>query len=115
MAKGVDLGSIAGSGPGGRIVKADIDSAGAGARPAAAPAAPAESPVKPAPAAPSPAPTSQTPHETIKLSNMRKVIARRLTEAKQSATQIYLTVDCNLVALRAKKRRGEKASIKTVK
>src|SRR3546814_18763390 len=97
MAKGVDLGSIAGSGPGGRIVKADIDSAGAGARPAAAPAAPAESPVKPAPAAPSPAPTSQTPHETIKLSNMRKVIARRLTESKQSTPHIYLTVDCNQI------------------
>jgi pyruvate dehydrogenase E2 component (dihydrolipoamide acetyltransferase) len=94
-AKGIDLSSIQGSGPGGRIVKVDIEQAPAGV-PAPAPAAPAP---QPAPVA------SETPHESVKLSNMRKTIARRLSEAKQTVPHIYLTVDINLDALL--KLRGE--------
>ena len=45
------------------------------------------------------------PHEAVKLSNMRKTIARRLTEAKQQVPHIYLTVDIQLDALL--KLRGE--------
>ncbi|HEX2763988.1 MAG TPA: pyruvate dehydrogenase complex dihydrolipoamide acetyltransferase [Allosphingosinicella sp.] len=93
--RGVDLGSLTGSGPGGRIVKADIDGAsGKSAAPAAA-AAPAFS----APAPPPSYSVPEIPHEVAKLSNMRKTIARRLTESKQNVPHIYLTVDIRLDAL----------------
>jgi pyruvate dehydrogenase E2 component (dihydrolipoamide acetyltransferase) len=100
--RGVDLTSLTGSGPGGRIVKADVDGAGTGA--AARPAAQASPAPAAAPApAPAPAPTAAAvpdiPHEAVKLSNMRKTIARRLTESKQTVPHIYLTVDIQLDAL----------------
>jgi len=99
QAQGIDLAALTGSGPGGRIVKADVDGA-AGKVPASAPApAPAAS----APSAPAAAPPatvdSGIPHEAVKLSNMRRTIARRLTEAKQTIPHIYLTVDIRLDAL----------------
>jgi pyruvate dehydrogenase E2 component (dihydrolipoamide acetyltransferase) len=98
--KGIDLSSVQGSGPGGRIVKADIEQAPAGA-PAAAPA-----PAAVAQAKPQLAPVStEIPHEAVKLSNMHKTIARRLSEAKQTVPHIYLTVDINLDSLL--KLRGE--------
>jgi pyruvate dehydrogenase E2 component (dihydrolipoamide acetyltransferase) len=87
---GMDLTSLQGSGPGGRVVKADLDGARAGG---AAPAARAEAP------AAAPAQIPDIPHEAVKLSNMRKVIARRLTESKQTVPHIYLTVDIQLDAL----------------
>ena len=43
--------------------------------------------------------TDGIPHEAIRLSNMRKTIARRLTESKQQILHIYLTLDANLDAL----------------
>jgi pyruvate dehydrogenase E2 component (dihydrolipoamide acetyltransferase) len=105
--KGIDLSTLQGSGPGGRIVKADIDTASG--KPAAAPAtatpAPAPAPAPAAAAAPAPAPASAAhpipdiPHEAVKLSNIRKTIARRLTESKQQVPHIYLTVDIRLDAL----------------
>jgi pyruvate dehydrogenase E2 component (dihydrolipoamide acetyltransferase) len=87
--KGIDLASIQGSGPGGRVVKADLEAAPAGAPKAAPAPAPAAAPVEP----------GDIPHEVIKLSNMRKTIARRLTEAKQTIPHYYLTVDIQLDAL----------------
>lgn len=113
-AKGIDLGSVKGSGTNGRIVKADIDAAKPGAAPAAAaPTATAEA-AAPAAAAPAPAaaPTAQDfgiPHEVIKLNGMRKTIARRLTESKQQVPHIYLTVDIQLdklLKLRAEMNAG---------
>ena len=93
QAQGIDLSALRGSGPGGRIVRADIDSA-AGKAPAAAPT------TAPQAAAAAPAPvSSEIPHEAVKLSNMRKTIARRLTEAKQTVPHYYLTVDIQLDAL----------------
>jgi pyruvate dehydrogenase E2 component (dihydrolipoamide acetyltransferase) len=87
--KGIDLSSVQGSGPGGRIVKADLEAAPAkAAAPALAPAA----------AAASVAP-GEIPHEAVKLSNVRKTIARRLTESKQTIPHYYLTVDIQLDAL----------------
>ncbi|MBO0749393.1 MAG: pyruvate dehydrogenase complex dihydrolipoamide acetyltransferase [Porphyrobacter sp.] len=83
--KGIDLASVKGSGPHGRIVKADVE----GAKPAAA--APAAAPAQ-APAAQ----PGEIPHEVEKLSSMRKTIARRLTESKQTIPHIYLTVDIRL-------------------
>ena len=111
--KGVDLGSVAGSGPNGRIVKADVEAAKAGTAPAAsvAPAAPTPAPAPASAAqAAAPAPGVQTndfgiPYTAQKLNNVRKVIARRLTEAKQSIPHIYLTVDVRLDPLLA--MRGE--------
>jgi pyruvate dehydrogenase E2 component (dihydrolipoamide acetyltransferase) len=79
--KGIDLASVKGSGPHGRIVKADVEGAAPGV------AAPAQA------AAAQP---GEIPHEVEKLSSMRKTIARRLTESKQTIPHIYLTVDVNL-------------------
>ncbi len=98
--KGIDLGAVSGSGPKGRIVKADVESAKPGAAPAAAKteaAAPTAS-AAPAPAA-KPATVPDIPHEATKLSNVRKTIARRLTESKQTVPHIYLTVNIRLDAL----------------
>jgi pyruvate dehydrogenase E2 component (dihydrolipoamide acetyltransferase) len=94
--KGLDLAGVAGSGPNGRITKADVEGAKAGvaAPVAAAPvAAPALAPVAAA------LPDFGIPHEDVALSGMRKTIARRLTESKQQVPHIYLTVDIRLDAL----------------
>ena len=89
-AQGVDLSSLKGSGPGGRIIKADVEGKVPGASQAPAAASPQ---AQPAPV------DTDIPHEAVKLSNMRKTIARRLTEAKQTIPHIYLTVDIQLDAL----------------
>ena len=93
---GVDLKAVQGSGPNGRIVKADVE----GAMPGAAPVA-----VSASAAATAATPDFGIPYEAEKLNNIRKVIARRLTEAKQTIPHIYLTVDVRLDALL--KLRGE--------
>lgn len=106
--KGVDLSSISGTGPHGRIIKADVEGAkpGTAAPKAAAAPAPAATATT-APAATSAGSTKLTdaipdfgiPFEDQKLSGMRKTIARRLTESKQQVPHIYLTVDVRLDAL----------------
>ncbi len=107
MAKqaGIDLASLKGSGPNGRIVKADIE-AGAGKAPAPAPAPKTEAAT--APAAPAPtaaqktaasAPAIIAPHTKIPNSSMRKIIAKRLTESKQTAPHFYLTSNIEIDAL----------------
>ncbi len=96
--RGVDLATVKGSGPHGRIIKADVES---GAPVASAPSAPLHTP----PAAPVVTPDFGIPYEAEKLNNVRKVIARRLTEAKQTIPHIYLTLDVRLDALL--KLRGE--------
>jgi pyruvate dehydrogenase E2 component (dihydrolipoamide acetyltransferase) len=97
MAKqaGIDLSGLKGSGPNGRIVKADIE-ARLGA-PAAAPA-PVAAPA-PAPAAKAPAPPITAPHRLVPNSSMRKVIARRLAEAKQAIPHFYVSMNLELDAL----------------
>ena len=103
--KGLDLTAVAGTGPNGRIVKADVDVlSGEGRSPVAAPASNAGLRAE-APVAKSAAINTDIPHEVVKLSNMRKTIARRLTESKQQVPHIYLTVDVRLDALL--KLRGE--------
>jgi len=102
--KGVELSALAGSGPNGRIVKADVDGAKPGAAPAQAGTVSAAEAPAPAVAA-KPAAIPDIPHEATKLSNVRKTIARRLTESKQTVPHIYLTVDIRLDALL--KLRGE--------
>ncbi|MCZ8313101.1 MAG: pyruvate dehydrogenase complex dihydrolipoamide acetyltransferase [Magnetospirillum sp.] len=102
----LDLAKIAGSGPGGRIVKHDVEAAlaGGGAKKSAAAGAPAAAAAS---AAPAPVAVSSTalaaigPHKLVPLSTMRKVIARRLTESKQQVPHFYLTVDCDIDKLLA--------------
>ncbi len=88
--QGIDLATLKGSGPNGRIVRADL---GTAAPTAAAPPQP-----QPQPQA-APVEPGSIPHEVVKLSNMRKTIARRLTESKQQIPHIYLTVDIQLDAM----------------
>jgi len=103
--RGIDLATITGSGPDGRIVKADLEAVASApatyAKLAPAVTQPAAAPASVATPAPAPAavPTTDIPHEAVKLSNIRKTIARRLTESKQQIPHIYLTVDIRLDAL----------------
>jgi pyruvate dehydrogenase E2 component (dihydrolipoamide acetyltransferase) len=113
--QGIDLSTVPGSGPGGRVVKADVEAAIAGdggrAAPAPAPAAAAPAPAAPAapaPAAPPPAappspavaaPPAAGDVEEIPLTNMRRTVARRLVESMQSAPHFYLTIQVDADAL----------------
>ena len=96
--KGINLATLKGSGPNGRIVKADVENAKPGAAPAAAPAprpaaAPAPSAGQPVFVAPG---DTRIPHTSV-----RKVIARRMLESKQTVPHFYLTVELEIDALLA--------------
>jgi len=104
--KGLDLADISGSGPRGRIVKADVENA------TAAPKAAAAAPAAAAPAAPAAAAAASGPtadqvarmyegrdYEEVALDGMRKTIAARLSEAKQTIPHFYLRRDIQLDAL----------------
>ena len=102
--KGLDLGGITGSGPRGRIIKADVESATAAPKAAAAPdAASAPAAAAPAPAGPSSDQVARMyegrAYEEVTLDGMRKTIAARLTEAKQTVPHFYLRRDIQLDAL----------------
>ncbi len=99
--KGFDLAAIAGTGPNGRVVKADVESFVPSAAPATAAAPAASAPASTSAAASQPANEYDAPYATQKLGNVRKVIARRLTQAKQDIPHIYLTVDIRLDPLLA--------------
>jgi pyruvate dehydrogenase E2 component (dihydrolipoamide acetyltransferase) len=100
--RGVDLASVAGTGPDGRILAEDVEQAAAGV----APAAPAPAPKAPAPAAAASAPAAVAPSEgeveVVALSSTRRTIARRLTEAWTAPVfQLAVSVDATeVVALR---------------
>jgi pyruvate dehydrogenase E2 component (dihydrolipoamide acetyltransferase) len=99
--KGIDLSTIKGSGPGGRVVKADIEGATPNVTASTAAASIATPIVASAlkAAAPAALPDFGIPHQDIKLSGMRKTIAKRLSQSMQEAPHIYLTVDVRLDAL----------------
>jgi len=120
---GLDLAALAGSGPHGRIVERDVKAALAGGTPAAvAPAS--QTPASQMPAQARPPATPSLSDETIKKyfvpgtytevphDNMRRTIARRLTEAKQSVPHFYLTVDCNIDELLKLREQINKAAPK---
>ena len=98
---GLDLRMIRGSGPEGRIIKRDIEAMLA--RGAVAPAAPAEIPAPVAAPAPAPVPAprpampvatgEERDHASVRISQMRKTIARRLAQSKYTAPHFYLTID----------------------
>ncbi len=100
--KGLDLTAISGSGPHGRIVKADVENATAAPK-AAAPAPKAAASTATMAAGPDTDVVLKTyadrPFEEVKLDGMRKTIAARLTEAKQSVPHFYLRRDIQLDAL----------------
>ena len=105
---GLDLGAITGSGPQGRVVKVDIEAALSAARGAPAPAqtrpAAARQPLPSLAPALSPALSKERvlalagnpPYTERPLTAMRRVIAKRLTEAKQTVPHFYLTIDCEI-------------------
>lgn len=90
--KGIDLSTITGSGPGGRIVEKDV----LGASPAttapapAAPTAPALTPVAPTPVA------AEAADQTIKLPRLRQITAKRTQESKQQVPHFYVTVEVDV-------------------
>jgi len=103
--QGIDLTRLTGSGPEGRIIKRDVEAAIGGAvQPAPQPVAPAETP-RPVvePSAPIAAPGGA--YESVRISQMRKTIARRLAESKFTNPHFYLTADIDMseaVSFRAK-------------
>ena len=102
LQQGVDLNRLSGRGPNGRILKADVEAAAS----TAPVAVPASAPALAAVAAPSAAPSAagSVSHQAIPHSSMRKVIAARLVESKQTVPHFYLEVGCEidrLMALRA--------------
>jgi len=121
---GIDIASIRGSGPQGRVVEKDVRAAlaGGGAKPAAAPAAAAA----PAPAAKPAAPQlaqsmgadqvkamfEAGTYEEVPLDGMRKTIAKRLVESKQTVPHFYLALDCELDALMALREQINNAASK---
>lgn len=90
---GVDIATVQGTGRGGRISKEDVEAAASGATAPVAAAAPGENPVTVEP-----------------MNNMRKIVAKRLTEAKQSIPHIYLTVDVELDRLLARRQKVNRGS-----
>ena len=115
-ARNIPLSAIPGTGPGGRVVKRDIE-AFAGTPAASRPAAQAAVAAAPATPAARPAAIPQptvTPGQEIPLSNMRKTIARRLSESKFSAPHFYVTIEIEMdaaVALREQLQRGENVKV----
>jgi pyruvate dehydrogenase E2 component (dihydrolipoamide acetyltransferase) len=104
--KGVDLGSVRGSGPHGRIIKADVDAA----RPGQAKAPAAAPPAQPG-AAPAAAPRQvqslaqmgipDGSYDLVPLDGMRKTVARRMTDSFRDVPHFPLTIDLNIDALLA--------------
>ena len=105
--KGLDLSKVQGSGPHGRIVRADVEDAKPVATAAAVATVPEAAVAKPAVAAMASGPSSDMvlktyagrPFKEVSLDGMRKTIAARLTEAKQSVPHFYLRRDIELDAL----------------
>ena len=118
--KGVDLSNVSGSGPRGRIVKADVEAAryGGTQTPGAAPARRTSE----MPAAPSIAGVASLPdaraffkpgdYEEVPHDSMRKAIARRLTSSKTLIPHFYLTIDCNIDGLMATRAKLNEAADK---
>ncbi|WP_419729354.1 pyruvate dehydrogenase complex dihydrolipoamide acetyltransferase [Lichenicola sp.] len=93
---GLDVSTMKGSGPNGRVVRADVEAAAKAPKPAAAPIPAVAS--QTAPARPSPAAITGA-HRRIANSSIRRVIARRLTESKQFVPHFYVSIDVEMDAL----------------
>ena len=105
--QGIDLAAVAGSGPRGRIVKADLEGAPKGTPKKEAAGAAATAPM---PSVDPRAFYEQGTYEEVPLDGMRKTIARRLTQSMQEIPHFYLTIDCELDELLvARKKLNEEA------
>ncbi|KQX42689.1 branched-chain alpha-keto acid dehydrogenase subunit E2 [Devosia sp. Root436] len=112
---GIDVSAISGSGPKGRVVKSDVEAAKSGKAPLKAVAS-----ATPAGAAPAGGMTKaqvlalypEGSYELVPNDGMRKVVAARLTESKQTVPHFYLTVDCKIDALLAAREQINAASPK---
>ena len=100
--KGLDLSSLQGSGPGGRIIKADVEGAEAPGAPAAAPSAPAVAPAPAgAPAGPTPGArekpeTAKGESQVVELTKLQQTVARRMAESKATAPHFYLSMEIDM-------------------
>jgi len=99
--RGINLAQVQGSGPEGRIVKSDVESFVPQQKPAQPAQAPQPAPAQPQAAQPAPAPAAQAPSaggdfEDLPISQMRKTIARRLSESMYTAPHFYLTMEINM-------------------
>ena len=106
--KGVDLTTVAGTGPKGNITKADVDRVAAGISPAPAEApAAAPSPASAAPAAapPTPAAAGERREERVRMTRLRKRIAERLKEAQNTAAMLTTFNECDMSAVMALRQR----------
>lgn len=102
--KGIDLSKVSGTGDGGRIVKSDIDNYKPSAQPAAAASTGTQAPA---------APAGQVSFEEVPVSQMRKVIAKRLGESKFSAPHFYLTMAIDMdAAVASRAKLNEVSSVK---
>src|SRR5690606_31988036 len=102
-ARGYAIAKIKGSGEGGRIVKRDIETY----EPSAQPVSPG------AGKAAIPAPVGQESYEEVKVSQMRKTIAKRLSESKFTAPHFYVTMEINMDnAIAARNSLNEIAPVK---
>jgi pyruvate dehydrogenase E2 component (dihydrolipoamide acetyltransferase) len=98
--KGVDIGAVSGSGPGGRIIKVDVERA-AQAGPPAAPEAPPATAPEAAPAGPTPGArerpeTAKGETETVELTKLQSTVARRMAESKATAPHFYLEAEIDM-------------------
>jgi pyruvate dehydrogenase E2 component (dihydrolipoamide acetyltransferase) len=113
---GIDLAAITGSGPHGRVVKADVEAAAKGGVAKSAPADKAASAAAPVKGMSDDAILKlfeEGSYELIPHDNMRKTIARRLVEAKSTVPHFYLTLDCEIDALLAlRKQMNDAAPVK---
>ncbi|WP_350287104.1 2-oxo acid dehydrogenase subunit E2 [uncultured Croceitalea sp.] len=94
--KGVDLSKVKGTGDNGRIVKRDVESYQPSAAPQAAPVAVSTEAAAPQAVAPINLPVGEEGTEEVKNSQMRKVIAKRLSESKFTAPHYYLTIEVDM-------------------
>ncbi|MBN9333145.1 pyruvate dehydrogenase complex dihydrolipoamide acetyltransferase [Devosia sp.] len=101
---GIDLSTVAGSGPKGRVVKSDVEAAKSGkgfSKPAAGAPAAAAAPATGMSKNQVMALYEEGSYEVVPNDGMRKVVAARLTESKQTVPHFYLTLDCKIDALMA--------------
>jgi pyruvate dehydrogenase E2 component (dihydrolipoamide acetyltransferase) len=95
--KGLDLSSLSGSGPGGRIVKADVERAAESGAAAEAPAATPSAEPPPAPAGlPESPETAKGQTSTQELTKLQQVVARRMAESKATAPHFYLNAEIDM-------------------
>ena len=107
---GLDLKLVSGSGPNGRILRADVENYAASAKSSKAKPAPSSAPAAQGIDARDYADKLGMAYDALPNSSVRKVIARRLTESKQLVPHFYLSIDCEIDELLALRKKLNEAS-----